>query len=228
MTILNATRGHREIITETARTVLRPVTATTMFRAVRGRPRRFTAPAAGIDHGLPPRGARIMTAEPNWRPLRQRIALELQALARNDHDAVIVSEQETATTPQTHDRTRTRGPLRTLGRRLGFIHVHPFPKLRFVQFAIGKDPNTIYAECVGSTAWDGSINLTPETDRRLRALGWLSPDDPGYLDYSFGRGAPMYRLSTPDTDTEHLADLAIESLALLGLTPLSPIEVETR
>jgi hypothetical protein len=168
-----------------------------------------------------------MTTEPTWRPLREHVAVELQALVRQVHDAVIVSEQETETTPKTYDRTRTRGPLRTLGHRLGLIHVHWFPNVRFVQFTTGKDPNTIYAECVGSTAWDGVIDVTPETDRRLRALGWLSPDDPGYLDYSFSQGAPMYRCSTPDSDVDHLADLTIESLALLGLTPQSPITVET-
>jgi hypothetical protein len=168
-----------------------------------------------------------MTAASPWPPLREQAATELQALVRNEHDAVIVSEQETETTPTTYDHTRARGPLRALARRLGIIKLHRFPNLRFVRFTTSKDQNTLYAECVGSTAWNGFIEVTPETDSRLRALGWLSPQDPGYLDSSFGPGAPMYRLSTPDTDIDHLADLAIESLALLGLTPHSPITVET-
>jgi hypothetical protein len=46
MTIINTTRGHREIITETARTVLRPVTATTLFR-------RFTDVLAGLPFRRP-------------------------------------------------------------------------------------------------------------------------------------------------------------------------------
>jgi len=37
----------------------------------------------------------------------------------------------------------------------------------------------------------------------------------------------MYRLSADDRELDHLSDLTIESLALLGLTPGSPLAVET-
>ncbi len=168
-----------------------------------------------------------MTTDPVWHPLREQIVTELQVLVRNEHAAVIVSEQETETTTMTYDRTRRVGPWWTLARRLGLVHIEWFPNLRFVQFTTSKREDTVYAECVGSTAWDGFIDITPETDRRLRDLGWLSPDDPHYFDYSFGRGAPMYRIDAPKTEIDYLADLAINSLALLGLTPQSPIAVET-
>ena len=166
-----------------------------------------------------------MTPDPLRPPLHERIVTALQALVAHQADAVIVSEPQTATTPMAPNREP--GRLRQLLGRIGVAPVPEYANLRYVQFAPGADPGTIYAECVGSSAWGGPWEISANADQQLRGLGWLSPADPGYAEYAFGKGAPMYRASAPEGELGGLAELAKDSLGALGVTAEDSIEVET-
>ncbi len=131
----------------------------------------------------------------DWDELRIRIRDALGALA--DREFVTVGEPAAAP-----------GPPRGLLRR----RARPAPT-RYVQFLrVGE---ALEAECAGSTSFGGDLPLSAEVEDRLRALGWLAPGDTTETDW----GYPNYHLHATVSESERLAALSVESLAVLGLEP---------
>lgn len=130
-----------------------------------------------------------------WQQWRERIAGELAALA--DREFLVVGEP--AAEPE---------PRRGLFRRRS----DPAPT-RFVQFLrIGDE---VTAECVGATSFGGYVDIAPDDDERLRALGWQAPGGSREPDW----GAPNYRIHSRPSDSDRLTGLAVESLEVLGVAP---------
>ena len=140
-------------------------------------------------------------ADPGWQALRDRLAGELATLA--DHEFVVVNE-----------KPPPPGPKQGLLRRRPAA-----PAVRHVQFL--RDEDVVYAECVGATLFGGPYDIAPADHERLRTLGWRAPGDTSETYW----GAPNYRIHATPTDAERLADLAVDSLEVLGLTPTSDLEL---
>ena len=95
-------------------------------------------------------------------------------------------------------------------RRVGLFRRTEHPPTRYVQLLRLDDE--LHAECVGTSAVGGPLEVSPEVAARLLAMGWAPPgDDAGTV--------PNYVVTAQVTDAERLADLGARTLQLLGLQP---------
>ncbi|MGH8868439.1 MAG: TY-Chap domain-containing protein [Actinomycetes bacterium] len=130
-----------------------------------------------------------------WEHWRERLAHELATL--DDGEFVVLGEPTPEPAP-----------------RRGLLRRRPDPPpTRFVQFLHAGDG--VIAECVGATSFGGYVDIAPADHERLRALGWKAPGDTSDVEW----GAPNYRLYAAPDDGERLAQLATDSLQVLGLAP---------
>jgi hypothetical protein len=135
--------------------------------------------------------------ETTWDAWRTRLAHELSTL--EDREFVIVGEP--ALEP---------GPPRGIFRR----RPDPPPN-RFVQFLWVEESSAFTAECVGASLFGGYVDIAPEDHERLRALGWNAPGDTPEPQW----GDLNYRRFAPRQESDELAQLAVDSLQVLGLAP---------
>lgn len=140
----------------------------------------------------------------SWTALRDRVAAALASLP--DGEFLVVGEPE-----------GPREPARGLLRR----RPEPPPR-RYVQFLRLEDG--VSAECVGATSFGGDYEITPAQHEQLRALGWKAPGDTGKAEEA-SWGYPNYRLESRAEDAAALAQLAVDSLVVLGLAADSSIDV---
>ena len=94
-------------------------------------------------------------------------------------------------------------------RRVGLLRRTEHPPTRYVQLLRVDDE--LHAECVGTTAVGGPLEVSLEVAARLLSWGWMPPGD--------ARGVSNYAVTAQVTDAERLADLGTRTLELLGLRP---------
>lgn len=145
----------------------------------------------------------VPTSDPApWTVVHHHVVQRLRALP--DRGFLVLGERAS-------EIQRPRGLRRLLAR--------PAPS-RFVQAL--RDVDQLGVECVGAASFGGPVEIDPETDRRLRALGWAAPGDAAYEPM----GGPAYRSSWPATDPAGAADLLVGSLEVLGVLPTA-VELRT-
>jgi hypothetical protein len=143
---------------------------------------------------------------PTWDDVRLRLETALAALP--DGGFVVLGEPA----PVRPKPTGLRGKFGGRGA--------PVPT-RFVQAR--RDGDQLGVECVGAAAFGGPLVIAPETDARLRALGWLAPGDATYEPM----GGPAYRRWIAVAETAAAATLLVASLEELGTAPSAPLELTT-
>jgi hypothetical protein len=134
-------------------------------------------------------------AQTGWDALRDSLAAGLTALT--DGEFVILSEPVTYSEP---------------GSGLFRRKPRPLP-CRFVQYL--RMEHYLGGECVGSTAFGGTWEISPADNDRIRALGWKAPGDTAEKEW----GAPVYKADLPREEAPRLAQMGVDALRVLGLTP---------
>ena len=101
--------------------------------------------------------------------------------------------------------------------RRWFRRARPTP-VRYVQFR--RDREMITGECVGAASWGGYYDIDADADSRVRAAGWLAPDQvPDAL-----RDSQNYRVDAPRSDARRLAEMSVAAFEALGLAPDAALE----
>jgi hypothetical protein len=85
---------------------------------------------------------------------------------------------------------------------------------RYVQ--VTAAPRVLIAECVGSTSFGGTWEMTPETEATLLKQGWEKPWSPDFR--TFSREAPL-------TSANRIALATVRALQTLGCE-MADLEVE--
>lgn len=133
-------------------------------------------------------------ADAAWDALNDELTAWLESLA--DGESVVVGEPVSLGEPHGLFRRRTK----------------PLPS-RYVQYV--RLEHYLGGECVGSTAFGGEWEISPEDHERLRGLGWRAPDSTNSDEW----GAPMYKCDVPRTEAARLARMGVDTLRLLGVDP---------
>ena len=141
-----------------------------------------------------------------WDGVQRRLETALAALP--DGGFVVLGEPA----PERPRATGLRGKFGGRGA--------PVPT-RFVQALRVGDQ--LGVECVGAATFGGPLAIAPDTDVRLRALGWLAPGDADYETM----GGPAYRRWIAFAATTAAAALLVASLEVLGAAPSAPLELTT-
>jgi hypothetical protein len=101
------------------------------------------------------------------------------------------------------------------GRGTSLFGLRPKPaSSRYVQVLRIGDIFTV--ECVGATSLGGSWAMDEPTIERLCSMGWLTP---AQSLAEFGNVTPNFELYAELPHAQHLADLLVASLAVLGAVP---------
>ena len=143
-------------------------------------------------------------ADPDWTPLRDRLARAIATLEESEVVAlsnVVPPEEQRWSEPR-------RG---LLGRR----EPEPLPSGFMVQ-VVGQGQGVVQATCEGPVLVGGHLELTEAEDAAVRALGWKGPADPGH----YAPYAPAYTVTDwPRTDADELARIAVEALEIEHASP---------